>query len=122
MQRQRAFVERVVRRPDDRDGGRADLGRVLRERNRLGRGLRAAVHRDVERVRRGRDEELGRPPALVLPQQDSLAGRPEREDPVEAAGGQILDVRLEHVLVQRLSPSRSGVSAAASAPFSMLRL
>jgi hypothetical protein len=48
-------------------------------------------------------EELRGPPSLVEPQEDSFARCPEGEDPVEPPGDEVLDVRRERVLVERLS-------------------
>ena len=59
--------------------------------------------------------------SLVLREQDSFAGRPERQDPVEASVGQIAEVRRERVLVESASPlpkrrDRSGERSFQHAP------
>ena len=50
MPNERLLVERVVRRPDDRDGIRALPGGIRRELHGVGRRLRAAVDGHVEAV------------------------------------------------------------------------
>ena len=103
MPDERLLVERVVRRPDHGDRVRTDLGRVSRERDRLGRRLRPAVNGDVEPVSGRIDEQHRSPLPLVRREQDALTGRAERKDPVEPARAQVLDVRGERVLVESLS-------------------
>ena len=56
---------------------------VLGEHDGVVRGLRAAVHDDRESMMRGGHELVGREPALVHVEENSLAGRPECEDAVE---------------------------------------
>ena len=69
---------------------------------------------------RGGQEELERALALLDAEQEPFAGRPEREQAVEPARSEKVDVRAERRLVEP-SPS-SGVTAAARAPRSMPRL
>ena len=90
-------VERVVRRRDHCHPHGAGAGGVLSERDRLGGGLRAAVDDDRQRPV---EEELGCPSALGCGEQDPLAGRAQREDSVEPAGLEKLEVRPEGLLVQ----------------------
>ena len=72
---------------------------------------------DVEAAGAGRDEEVRDPAALRRREEDALARRPHREDPVEPPVGQELRQRRERVLVERPSRlARSGVTAAARAP------
>ena len=78
------LVEREVRRPDHRDGGRA-CRRRRRQRARpcpRSSGRRSA--RDVEPARGGLDEEPQAALALLDREQHPLAVRPEGEDAVEA--------------------------------------
>ncbi len=96
---QRRVVELEVRRRDHRDRVGAGRGRVLGERDRVGGRLRAAVDGDLEPVPRGLDVELGDAPALGEREQDPLAVRPQREQPVEPAGGEEVDDRPDPVLV-----------------------
>ena len=51
FQPERPLVARVVRRADDRDGSRADVRGVRRQRDRLSGRLRSAVDGDVVYVR-----------------------------------------------------------------------
>src|SRR5438105_2833732 len=60
--------------------------------------LRAAVD---DHGQRPGQEELGSPAPLAGREQDSLARRPERKEPVEAAAGEELEIRAEGVLVER---------------------
>ena len=101
---QRRWVEREVRRADHRHRIGTGLGCVGCESRGLRGRLRPAVDRDREPARGGTDEELGHPPPLVCREQDSLAGRPERQDPVDAAVGEETDIRLDRALVERSSP------------------
>ena len=82
-------------------------------------GRRSA--RDQQAALRRGEEELECPPALLDAEEQPLPRRPEREQAVEAARGEEVDVRAERVLVE---PRRraSGVTAAARAPRSMPRL
>ena len=70
----RLLVERVVRRPDHRDGVGADLRRVRGQRDRVGRGLRAAVDGDLEAVSGGARRRA--PPPAAAPR--AAAGSPRR--------------------------------------------
>ncbi len=90
---------------------------VFDERDRVAGRLRAAVDGDVEAPGARGEEEVGDPLALVQREEDALAGRSHGEDPVEPARGEEVGQRLERV-PRRASapPSRSGVTAAASAP------
>ena len=54
------------------------------------------------------EEELERSPALVAVEKDPLAGRAQRQDPVEAAGVEEVDVGREGVLVEALSTVAEG--------------
>ena len=121
MADERLLVELVVRRPDDRDRVRADLFRMCGERDRLGRRLRAAMNCDVEPVPGRVHEQRGRTLALVGREQDALAGRAQRQDPVQPARAEVLDVRSERALVESLAlvpkrRDRSGESPFQHAP------
>ena len=85
---------------------------MLGERDGVGGRLRAAVDRDVHAPCGGLDEELGRAAALVDGEQDALARRAEREQPVEAGAGEEVDERRERRLVERAAavPKRRGRS------------
>ena len=52
------------------------------------------------------DVQLDDPPALVGREQDSLAGRSERQNPVEAASDEKVDVRHERPLVEPVAHER----------------
>ena len=95
-----AVVERVVGRPDHGHGVGLDASSVGGEPDRFGSGLRPAVDRDGETGRPLRQEQLGRPHALLRREQDALAGRSEREDPVEAPIRQECGHRPERVAVE----------------------
>ena len=97
---ERALVQLEVRRPDHGDRVRPGLGRVRRERHRVGRRLRAAMDGDLEPAGGGTQEELERAPPLVGREEDPLAGRAEREDPVQPAVGEEAEVRGERGLVE----------------------
>jgi hypothetical protein len=101
VRHERALVEWEVRRRDHGDGGRAGLGGVCGERNGLGGRLRPAVDGDGESARGRGEEELRRAAPLHGREQDSLARRPEREDPVDPARGEELRIRREGALVER---------------------
>ena len=92
-------IELEVGRADHGDSRDAGLGRVRREVERVDGRLRAAVRDDRQRPC---EEELEHALPLGDGEQDPLAGRPEREDPVEPARGQVLDIRREGTLVERL--------------------
>jgi hypothetical protein len=98
---QRPLVEREVGRADDGDGVGARLGRVRRERHRVGSRLRPAVDCDREPAAPRLHEQLGRSHPLRDREQDPLAGRTEREQPVDAAGREEVDDRRDGVLVER---------------------
>jgi hypothetical protein len=99
---ERALVEREVRRRDHGNGRGAGLGRMRRERGRVGGRLGAAVGGDGQPAWSSRgEEELGHPPPLLAREQDPLSRRPAGEDPVDAPRGEKFDVRLECRLVER---------------------
>ena len=83
---------------------------MLGERDGVGRRLGAAVDGDVQAPRGGLDEELGRAAALGNREQDALAGRAQREQPVEAGAREEVDERRERSLVERATavPKRRG--------------
>ena len=97
---ERSRVEQEVRRRDHGHRRSTRLGRVRRERCRLGGRLGAAVRGDIEPSGGSGQEQLERALALVSAQQDPFAGRSEREDPVDSAVREERDVRLERVLVE----------------------
>ena len=100
---ERVVVEGEVRRRDRGDAVDAERGGVLGEGDRVGGGLRSAVHNEAHvRVARAR-EELGRAAALVRAEEETLPGRPEREDPVEPAVREKAGERLERVLVEGIA-------------------
>jgi hypothetical protein len=113
---QLVLVEGVVGRADDGDAVRAGLRGVRGERNRLGSRLRPAVDDDGEPPRARREEELRGALPLRGGEQDSLPGRPEREDTVEPAGGKNSTSGANASSSRAMPPPRSGVTAAASAP------
>ena len=96
----RALVKAEVRRPDDDDGGGADLRRVDGQPDRLGRRLRAALDGHAQAAVGGLEEEIGGKATLDLLEQDPLARGPEREDPVEPRVDEEVDERLERVRVE----------------------
>jgi hypothetical protein len=100
----RLLVQRVVRRPDHGDRVGTDLGRVSSKRHRLGGRLRPAVNGDVEPFARRFDEEGCGPLPLVRREQDPLAGRAQRQDPLQPAGAEVPDIRSERAFVERLAP------------------
>ena len=110
VREQRPVVELEIGRRDHGHPGRLPFGRVLGELDRGERRLRTAVDDHVERAV---DEELGDAHPLLGVEQDALAGGAEREDAVEAAAPEEVEVRRERVLVELVPASRSGVSAAA---------
>ena len=71
---------------------------VLGQRDRLRRRLRAAVD-DHRQRRRSRKSSAARRRSAA-DEQDPLAGRPEREDAVQPAGREKVDVRPKGLLVQ----------------------
>ena len=93
---QRLVVEREVRRPDHGDTGRAGRRRMLGQRDRVGRRLRAAVG-DHRQLAGGERREHLLP--LGDREQDPLAGRAEREDAVDAAGREERRVRRDRLEV-----------------------
>ena len=97
------LVEREVRRADHRDRGGPAFGGMRGQRDRVAGRLGAAVGCDLEPAGGGPDEELERPAALVGATQDSLSGRPERQDPVQAARREKVDVGAERGLIERLA-------------------
>ncbi len=92
-------VEGEVRRRDHGDRVRAGLGCMFGERDGVCGGLCAAMDGDLE-LAAARDEELGHPFALVDVEEHALAGRPEREQAVDAVRREEGDVRLEGALVE----------------------
>ncbi len=106
MREELVRVEREVRRRDDRDRVGSDERRVLGERRRVGGRLRAAMDGDLEPRSGGLHEELGDAPPLVEIEEHALARRAEREDAVEAVGGQEVDVRRDRLLVDRRPTAR----------------
>ncbi len=100
MREQLLRVEREVRRCDHRHRVRARFRGMGGQLDRVRGRLRAAVHRDLQPTRRGRDVELRHALALIEPEEHALAGRAEREQPVEAVAGEEVDVRREGVLVE----------------------
>ena len=103
---QRALVELEVRRPDHRDGVDARLSRMRREHDRVGGRLGAAVCSDLQAAPRGGQEELDRPLSLLDAEQEPFAGRPEREQAVEPARREKVDVRAERRLVEPVAVER----------------
>ena len=93
-------VEREVGQGDHRHGIGADLLRVRRELDGIGRGLRAGVHRDQEPVRAGLEETFGRASAFVDREGHALAGRSAGGEAVGAAAREEADERAERLLVQ----------------------
>ena len=77
------------------------LGRMLGERDGVGGRLGSAVDGDVQAPGGRLHEELGRAAALGDREQDALARRAEREQPVEAGARQEVDERRERRLVER---------------------
>ena len=103
VREQLRLVEREVRRGHHRDGVGADVGCVRRKLDRVPGRLRAAVHRHLEPAVGGLDEELRRAQPLLDWKQEALAGRAEREQPVDPAGVQEVDVWRDRSLVERLA-------------------
>jgi hypothetical protein len=101
---QRVLVEGVIGRPDHGDGVGSGFGCVFREAHRVGSRLRAAVHRDLQPAMRGLEKQPRDAAPLLNREQDPLAGRPQRQDPVEPTGGQEVGVRRERVLVDGVAP------------------
>jgi hypothetical protein len=102
---ERLLVEGEVRRADHRNRVGARLYRVPRQVDRGRRRLGAAVNGHLEPLRRHREEELRGALAFLYGEQDPLSGRPQRQDPVEAACDEEVDVGRERVLVQRRTVS-----------------
>ena len=97
----RSLVELEVRRADDDDGIGAHLGGVRRERDRVRRRLRTAVHGHLEPSIGRLQEEVRCAAPLLDAEQDPLAGSSEREDPVEPRADEEVHERREGVLVER---------------------
>ena len=78
----------------------------------VGRRLGSAVDGDVHAPCGSLDEELGRAAALVNREQDALACRAQREQPVETGSCEEVDERRERSLVERAAavPKRRGRS------------
>ena len=95
------LVELEVRRTDDDDGVGTDLGCVGGQRDRVGRGLRAAVDGDLEPLVGRLEEEIGDASPLLDAEEDPLTGCSQREDPVEPRGHEEVDERAERVVVER---------------------
>jgi hypothetical protein len=89
----------VVRRRDHRDRVGADLRGMRGQRRRLLRRDGARVDGEVEPAGRRRAERLGEVAPLALVEQDPLAGRAEREDAVDTAPGEVVDVPVDRVEV-----------------------
>src|SRR5439155_12408668 len=103
VRKQRPVVEREVRRADHRDGIGAEIGGMSSELDGLACRLGAAVDGDRELLRPSRQEELRGAAALRGAEQDSLPSRTEREQPVETAGLEERDERVEGVFVQQFA-------------------
>ena len=103
MSEQRPVVERKIRRADHCDRIRAEVGGMSGELDRVARRLGAAMDGDRELVRPSRQEELCRAAALRGAQQDPLSGGTEGQQPVETAGFEETDERIEGVFVQQLA-------------------
>ena len=106
VRQERPLVESEVRRSDHGDRVGPEIGRVRGQLDRFARGLGAAVDGNRELIGPGRHEQLGRPSPLRRRQQNSLAGRPQREQPVEAAALEKRDERVEAVLVEDVAAAR----------------
>ena len=106
MVEQGALVELEVGRADDGDGVDARLGRVGGERDRIDRRLGAAVRRNLQPASGRLEEELECTLPLVDPEEQPFAGRPEGEQPVDASGGEEVDVGSECALVQPVAVER----------------
>ena len=98
-----ALVERKVRRADDHDRIRADLGRVRGESDRLGGRLRAALDGHLQPVVGRLQEEIGGETPLALLEEDSLSRSAEREDAVEPGFDEEVDERPERIVVELAS-------------------
>ena len=92
MREDAVVVERKVWRRDDGDGVGARLRRMRGERDRVGGRLRAGVDRDLELSARRLDEELRNALPLRDREEEAFPGRSEREQPVEPARGEEVDV------------------------------
>jgi methylglutaconyl-CoA hydratase len=103
VREQRPVVECEVRRADHGDRVGAEVGGVRGELDSHSRRLGAAVNGDREFVRPSGQEELGCATALCLAQQNPLAGRAEREQPVETGGLEVRDKRVEGVFVEHFA-------------------
>ncbi len=95
-----SLVEGKVRRADDDDRVRADLGGVRGESDRLGGRLRTALDGDLQAVVRGLQEEIGDEAPLALLEEDSLTRGAERQDAVEPGLDEEVDERPERLVVQ----------------------
>ena len=100
MRQQLLVVEAEVRRRDHGDGVGAVLGRPSGERDRVVRRLRAGVYRDLDPPGRRVDEGSRDLDPVCRREQHALAGRPEREQPVDAVLDEKLDVRPDRAGVQ----------------------
>jgi methylglutaconyl-CoA hydratase len=95
VREQRVVVQREVRRRDHRDPLHPCAGRVVRELDRPRGRLGAAVR---DHLQAAGEEKLRHALALLRREEDPLAGRSEREHPVQAA--QKVAIGPESVLVQ----------------------
>ena len=98
---QRLLVQHVIRRTDHGDGVSPRRGGVPRQLDGVRGRLRTAVHSHLEPPAGRSDEQLRGAPSLLDREQDSLPSRPQREDPVETAADEEVDVGRERVRVQR---------------------
>src|SRR5439155_16399257 len=81
----------------------ADVCSVRRELDGVPGRLRAAVHRDLKTRVRGLDEEFRRAEPLLVRQEEAFAGRAKRQQPVDAAGVEKIDVGSDRRFVERLA-------------------
>ena len=95
------LVELEVRRADDDHGVGSHLGRVHGERHGVRSRLSPAVNGDLQALVGRLQEEIGHLATLLDAQEDPFAGRPEREDAVEARLDEEVDERPERVVVDR---------------------
>ena len=98
-------VEHEIRRPDHRHGRRARFPGVGGERDRIRRGLRAAMGRDVETPGCGLDEETKPPLSLVDREEHAFPVRPEGEHAVEVRSDIVREERFERLVVE-VAPAR----------------
>ena len=97
---ERLLVERVVRRPDHGHRIRPGFCGVLRQANRVRRGLRTAVDGHLNATRDRIEEEPRHSSPLLEGQQDALPRGAERENPVQPARDEEVRVGAERVLVE----------------------